>query len=348
MQSKVYTKMIKLSIIVPVYNVEKFIRPCFESIFRQGLDDADYEIIIINDGTKDRSMEMITDIINQHHNITVVNQKNQGLSVVRNNGIALAKGEYILMPDSDDLLIDNSLPTLLELALRTKADLVVADFLEMTSEENESLDKFHPQQTEIEYQEKTGEEIYLDYLNPFNCYVWRTLFRREFLLENKLTFFPGIYIQDVPFTHKCYLKAKKCIRTSWLLNIYRRGHESATHSFNKRKLKDFSTAIAKTWELTHLDGLSPKVQEKLQKNIYKSFLRMTWHTVFEIDNVADRIEILNYLKQQAPDLYFKNGAIQKFQSFLFKYQPHTFLVVRYLFAIIYSMKKTVNLTKGLY
>ena len=340
MQSKESIIMIKLSIIVPVYNVEKYIRPCFESIFRQGLDDADYEIIIINDGTKDRSMEMIADIISQHHNITVVNQKNQGLSVVRNNGIALARGEYIIIPDSDDLLIDNSLPTLLELALKTKADLVVADFLDMIGDEDESLEKYHPQQAEIKYLEMTGEELYLQHLSPFKCYVWRTLFKREFLLENKLTFVPGIYIQDVPFTHECYLKAKKCIKASWLLNIYRRGHESATYSFNKKKLKDFSMAIAKTWELTHIDGLSPEVQKKLKNNVFKSFLIMTMFTVLDIDNVSDRIEILNFLKQQAPDIYFKNGASQKFLSFLFKYQPRTFLVVRYLLAIFYSKKKT--------
>ena len=85
---------LQLSIIVPVYNVEKYIRPCIESIFRQGLDSNLFEVIVINDGTKDNSMEMITDIISQHSNITVINQDNQGLSVVRNNGIAAAKGEY--------------------------------------------------------------------------------------------------------------------------------------------------------------------------------------------------------------------------------------------------------------
>ena len=105
--------MTKLSIIVPVYNVERYIRPCLESIYRQNLDDTDFEVIIINDGTKDRSMEVIADLISLHDNITVINQENQGLSVVRNNGIALAKGEYVLMPDSDDLLIDNSLPIIL-------------------------------------------------------------------------------------------------------------------------------------------------------------------------------------------------------------------------------------------
>ena len=113
---------IKLSIIVPVYNVEKYIRPCIESIFKQGLDDRDFEVIIVNDGSTDRSMEMIKDIITQHNNITIINQENLSLSVARNNGIAVAKGEYLLMPDSDDLLIENSLKPLLEKALETKVD----------------------------------------------------------------------------------------------------------------------------------------------------------------------------------------------------------------------------------
>lgn len=120
--------MISLSIIVPVYNVENYIRSSIESIYRQGLDENSFEIIIVNDGTNDKSMEMIADIIKEHSNITVLEQDNQGLSVARNNGIATAKGEYIFMPDSDDLLIDNSLPTLLNKAIETKADLIVANF----------------------------------------------------------------------------------------------------------------------------------------------------------------------------------------------------------------------------
>jgi len=75
--------MPKLSIIVPVYNVEPYIRNCVESIFNQGLDENDYEVIIVNDGSTDKSMEMITDIISQHNNVTVINQENQGLSIAR-------------------------------------------------------------------------------------------------------------------------------------------------------------------------------------------------------------------------------------------------------------------------
>ena len=327
--------MLLLSIIVPVYNVEKYIRPCLESIFHQGLNENAFEVIIVNDGTKDQSMEMIQDIINLHSNITVINQENQGLSVARNNGIAAAKGEYIMLPDSDDLLIENSLKPLLEKASETKVDLVVADFINMTDEEIEQNKDRPLQKTVFNYREKTGEELLLQDLNPYQCYVWRTLFRREFLIKNNLTFVPGIYIQDVPFTHECYLKANKCIKTSWLLNIYRKGLESATFSFNKKKAKDYCTAIAKTWELTHLDGLSPKVQNKLQEDIYTSFSAVLWIITHKINKSSDRIEIFDFLKQQAPDLCFRNGTKQKIDSFMYRHLPHLFIHIRYLYDTIY-------------
>jgi len=80
----------KLSIIVPVFNVEDYIRPCLESILRQGLSDDYYEIIIVNDGTTDRSMEVITDMIEAQHNIQVIEQENQGVSIARNRGLQKA------------------------------------------------------------------------------------------------------------------------------------------------------------------------------------------------------------------------------------------------------------------
>ena len=323
-----------LSIIVPVYNVEKYIRTCMESIFKQGLDENQFEVIIVNDGTKDLSMEVIADIISQHKNITVINQDNQGLSVARNNGIAAAKGDYILMSDSDDLLIGNSLPKLLETAIKTQADIIVADFLNMTDEDIDNIKNSPLQEKVFVYKEKTGEELFLQDLNPYQCYVWRALFRREFLLENNLRFVPGIYIQDVPFTHECYLKAGKCIRTTWLLNIYRKGHESATFSFNKRKVKDFCTAIAKTWELTHLNNLSPKVQNKLKEDIYVSFSMMIWIVIHKIEIMSDRIEIIDFMKQQAPDLWFKNGSKQKTESFMYKHVPHLLIHLRSIYNTI--------------
>ena len=315
-----------LSIIVPVYNVEKYIRSCMESIFRQNLDESIFEVIIVNDGTPDHSMEMIQDIIDLHPNISVINQENLSLSVARNNGIAKAKGEYILMPDSDDLLIENSLSILLEEAIKTKADLIVADFLEMTDQEID--DKKVIPQMELHIEEKTGERLFLEDLNPRQCYVWRTLFRRDFLQNNHISFVPGIRYQDVPFTHECYLKAKKCMRVSRLLNIYRRGHESATFSFNCRKAKDLCIAMANTWKLKQMESLSSDVRVKLNNNIFVSFSLLIYFMLYGIKSSKERKEIFAFLQSEIPDLSFSNGMKQKMTSTLFNNCPNFYFLIR--------------------
>lgn len=324
--------MIKLSIIVPVYNVEPYIRPCFESIFNQGLDENDYEVIIVNDGSTDKSMEMVTDIISQHNNITVFNQKNQGLSIARNNGIAAAKGEYILMPDSDDLLIEKSLPSLLDIALRTKADIVVSDFFKMTNEEiihNKPI-----QRTEIITKEKTGEELFLEDLSPYECYVWRSLFRKDFIIENDLKFYPGIRYQDIPFTHECCLKANKCVRTSQFLNIYRRRPGSTTYSFRLFKAPDFSIAIAQTWKLTYLENLSPQLLKKLKNDIYISLTMLIYLISHDNSSFAEKKKVMKFLKELAPEMSFNNGIKQRLYSVLYQKCPMTLVLFRYIYGIV--------------
>ena len=274
----------KLSIIVPVYNVEKYIRPCIESIFRQGLDDSDFEVIIVNDGSTDRSMEMIADIIDQHDNIKVINQENLSLSVARNNGIAAAKGEYIFMPDSDDLVIEHSLSPLLKIAIETKVDMVVADFLRMRDEE---IANYHGvNQSNIKVIEKSGIELTLEDLNAYECYVWRSLFRRKFIIDNNISFIPGINCQDVPFTHECCIKANRCIRTSRLLNIYRIGRPgAATNSFSLQKARSYCIAIANTWKLRQINGLSPEVLYKIEEDVFASFSVMIFRTLYCIEKI---------------------------------------------------------------
>lgn len=319
-------KSCQLSIIVPVYNVERYIHACMESIFHQGLDDKDFEVIIVNDGTQDRSMEVIQDIISQHDNITVINQENQSLSVARNNGIAVAKGEYILMPDSDDLLIKNSLSILLEKALESKADMVVADFLEMTDEEIKHLDNIA--QKYMKVKEKTGEQMFLEDLNPRQCYVWRTLYRRAFIQENNLTFIPGVRYQDVPFTHECYLRAGKCLKVSRLLNVYRKGHDSATYSFNKKKAHDLITVIAGTWKLRKIEGLSPAVLHKLEDDVFISFSLLIYFMLYGMKDAKQRQEVFQDLCNTVPDLEFSNGKKQKITWFLFKLSPRLYFALR--------------------
>ena len=336
--------MTKLSIIVPVYNVVKYIRPCIESIFRQGLNEADFEVIIVNDGTPDKSLEMIADIISQHKNITVINQENQGLSVARNKGIKVAKGEYIIMPDSDDLLIDNSLKPLLEKALETKVDLVVADFLNMTDEEIEEFYKEEFKQPELQYKKVVGEQIYLELLNPRQCFVWRTLYRKEFLITQGLSFYPGLRYQDIPFTHKCYLKANNCIRTNILLNIYRKWPGSSTNAYKFENSKHFITAIALTWQLRQIEGLSSDLLYKIEENVYISFRSMIYDTLHGIKEKNDRYALMDYINFQAPDLNFTHSIQQRLITIMIKKMPHFFINIYDQYAQI-AYKKSYKIWK---
>lgn len=327
---------LQLSIIVPVYNVEDYIRPCLESIFRQDLDERIFEVIIVNDGTEDRSMEKIQDIIEEHKNITVINQENQGLSVARNNGIAAAIGDYILMPDSDDFLIENSLRPLLEIAIESQADVVVADFYKMTNDEINSTKVNLPNFANIKIQEKTGEQMFFEHLYTGQYTVWRTLYKKEFLHLHQLKFIPGIYVQDKPFTHEVYLKAQKCIVTPWPFYIYRCHPKSVSYTMTEKYAKDYCIAINRMWDLSLIEGLPPKIKEKMRDYTYNAFYIMTWRLLHEIKYESKRANIIDYLNSVAPNLNFNHGTKQKITTIMLKKMPHTYIFLRYLHSIYWE------------
>lgn len=326
-----------LSIIVPVYNVEKYVRPCIESIFQQGLEEDRFEVIIVNDGSTDKSMEMIADIIQQHKNITVIHQENLSLSVARNNGIAAAKGEYILMPDSDDMLVENSVPILLEKALETKVDLVVADFLSIKDEDIDSFPGVT--QGECIFQEKTGEQLFIENLNPRQCYVWRTIYRRAFILDNHISFVPGINYQDVPFTHECVLKAQRCIKTNIKLYIYRAGRPGAASTYyHLQKARSFIIALANTWKLVQMPSLSHKARYQLEENVFSIFSTIIYHTLHSINKASERKQIIAMLDKAAPDLKFTHGIRQKFTTFMIHKFPSLYIEIYHMYAKIMHRK----------
>ena len=321
-----------LSIIVPIYNVEKYVRTCIESIYRQGLDEKKFELIIVNDGTEDHSMEVIADIFLQHSNIIVINQENQGLSVARNNGMAIAKGDYILMIDSDDLLIDNSVKILLEKAFETKAEVVTADYLQMNNEKIEAFlsETFQNKNKKLIFEELIGE----DFLKEDFCRnIWRNLYRRDFLQCNNISFILGITAQDVPFANECYLKAKKCIKAQWPLLIYRWGNPTqTTMHFTFKKAQDLCIVIQRIWSFTRISSLSTVVRQKQIGITFAYFYRLISATTYgHIKELSTQFEIIDYMKQLEPGLTFKNGAKQKICTYMYQNMPHTLIRFYHVF-----------------
>lgn len=321
--------MLKLSIIVPVYNVEAYIHACLDSVFGQGLDDAEFEVILVNDGTQDDSFGKIQDVQEKHPNIVVVEQTNQGLSAARNTGMRHAKGEYILYLDSDDLLVTGSLAPLLEKAYDNKADLAVADFVKLNDEEILRYGRAESLQYPI--QVKTGRQLFLEDLNPSQNYVWRTLYRRAFLKANDIRFIPGICYEDMPFTPECYLKADRCIRAYWDLYLYRVGRQdSITASMTVKKALDMNMGIARIWELKSLEGLSSQEHRRLMDNLFATFSFLLWCVSHNPHVFSHRHEIVRDLRQRIPDLWFSHGIKQFVVSLMFRLIPDVYLKLRSL------------------
>ena len=102
----------KLSIIIPAYNVSNYLDKCLESCFKQDLSEKEYEVIVVNDGSEDSTLDIALRWKTLHENLSVISQQNQGLSMARNNGLRAAQGEYVMFLDSDDWYDPNMLSLL--------------------------------------------------------------------------------------------------------------------------------------------------------------------------------------------------------------------------------------------
>ena len=186
----------KISIIIPAYNVESFIECCLSSILRQ-VDCVDYEIIVVNDGSTDSTMEKIQKFIccNNPPNLRVFSTKNQGLSATRNFGLKLSKGEYIWFVDSDDWITANSLAIIL--AKLNENDLDVIALNAIINKDDEVYPVIRNLKGDKIY---NGAEVFSkSWKYPYSGAQFY-IFKHSFLIKESLLFENGIYFEDLLFT----------------------------------------------------------------------------------------------------------------------------------------------------
>lgn len=188
----------KLSIIIPVYKVEKYIRECLSSIFCQNLDE-NVEVIVVNDGTTDNSMAIVDEFAQCNNNLVLINQTNQGLSVARNVGLDYATGEYVWFVDSDDSIVEGSLQYLLNYISKYTADVIGFDMIAMW--ESDKRVQLLPIVTSSHYSNLYGNNLVRRNIihKIHTAAVQRYLFRRSFIEMHKLRFLPNIIHEDVDF-----------------------------------------------------------------------------------------------------------------------------------------------------
>ncbi len=209
---------IKVSIIVPIYNVEQYLHKCVDSLFAQDLPSSECEIILVDDGSPDNCPQICDEYAAAHKNIRVIHQKNAGLSAARNSGFKIAQGEYICFLDSDDYWIPNVLGTILDQIENQHLDVLRYNYKNVR--ENGSV--FEPFKNVKPYFDYSSEvvdgETFLNERLGYACYACQFLIKRE-LLEG-CVFTPGIYFEDTDWTPRMLLKAKRVASTELIVYNY--------------------------------------------------------------------------------------------------------------------------------
>ena len=318
-----------LSIIIPVYNVERYIRECLESIFRQGLSDDEFEIILVNDGTPDNSIGVVSDLIEEHDNVIVLNQNNQGVSLARNAGLTKSQGKYVYFMDPDDLLVDNALSALLLKVIESSVDILITDHYRFNDGDDYS-NLIHVAQQYSGWT-KTGEQAYIEDLSPYECYIWKMVIKRSFLFDNNIFFKPFGY-EDTLFCQECLIHARNVIKADYYLCVYRLRSGSFTSSMNLKKMYDLNSCLSALMKMKDTEEISFKVRKKLTDNIHSSLSYGIWCITNNDTLYHERKNIISDLKAKIPAsrLFFYGSIKQYLFSIMFRYFPYLYLSLRRL------------------
>lgn len=223
--------MVKLSVIIPVYNVEKYLERCLNSLIKQSMQDI--EFICINDGSTDNSLSILKQFEKSDSRFRIINQENRGVSCARNHGLRVAKGEYVGFIDSDDWVDSEFFEKLYATAKKYDADIAVASIIRLNSLKR----KFY-----VNYE----SEKYYNNINkifeicdcPDKNYIWNKIYKLEKLKKNNLYFLEGRVYEDVIFTPKALYFMPSVVTVPDIYYYYWRTPNSIVATKNSANNKD--------------------------------------------------------------------------------------------------------------
>lgn len=231
-----HSSQIILSIIVPIYNVEKYIAKCAISLSSQTCPPDKFEVIFVNDGTKDNSISILKGTINfiEHKNFYIIEKENGGLSSARNYGIQHAHGEYIWFIDSDDWIENNSIEVLIKNMTANPDIILMTQYYHNT--DNKQTFAYKHSSNKI----SNGTDLFKE--SPPVCSVCY-ICKRTYLIENSFKFLEGIYHEDAELIPKLLYKATKVQTISVPLYHHYKREESITQTASPKRVYDLMTVI---------------------------------------------------------------------------------------------------------
>ncbi len=254
--------MIDISIIVPIYNAERYLRKCLDSLVNQ--TKKELEFILVNDGSTDTTEDIIKTYKDKR--IKYFKNKNQGIGKTRNFGIEKSTGKYIMFVDSDDYLEKNACEILYNKAINTNSDLVVCDFYKVY--ENEELEEVRL----IDFKQTSLKKM-PSLINKINLSPWNKIYKRELITSNNLKFIENLKYEDAPFVLQSVFYAKNISKVNECLNYY------VIHGNSETTVRD-----KKCFDIL-------KIIDIIRNDLKEEYLKE------ELDNLTVRI-VTNYTIQQ--------------------------------------------------
>lgn len=303
----------KLSIVVPIYKVESYLRKCVDSLLDQDLPKENYEIILVDDGSPDRCGDICDEYASKYGNIRVVHRKNGGLSAARNSGIEIAQGKYIQFVDSDDYLEPNVLKALVEKMETDNLDILRFNYQNV----NEKYEEIHPNKNPkpfVDYRDEICDGITFlnERLGPA-CYVCQFILKRELLLDKKKYFKEGIYFEDVEWTPRVLTAANRVASESKIIYNYlvRQGSITKAKTLEKkRKVIDDKIFL--------IELLNSQMADKADKRWYEGMIAGTVISLLGAivaDLYDERRKYIKKLKELAvfplSDYHLNSGGLRK-------------------------------------
>lgn len=299
-------KNVKVSIVVPCYNVEQFLSKCIESLINQTYKNI--EIICINDGSKDKTIDILKNYSKNDKRLVIIDKKNAGVSSARNDGIKKSTGDYILFVDSDDYVSDKIVEFLLKKSLDNDADIVKCNRADVYLKENYVVDRKPIWDSEKVFTKNDFQgNVYTEFFNRNKlCNIWMTLIKREILVKNKILFDENLAVnEDEVFAADIFSVAEKFVYSPEVLYFYVKNDNGlSTNGINifkryesRKKHSIFIENLAKKWKMNNSDEL---VREKI------SFLAI--HTLSQTaapNTKYSRKEQLSLFKNICKDEIFK-------------------------------------------
>ena len=231
-------KIIKVSVIIPVYNVEKYLRRCLDSVINQTLQEL--EIICVNDGSTDNSAKILEEYRRKDNRIIILNQENLGQGIARNLGMKIAKGKYIGFVDSDDWIDLNFFEKLYASAEKYKADAACAEILRPHKSGKISIKLRFEQEKVL----TTCYEKYSVNNMPRQNYVWNKIYRKSELTRQKIFFKEGALFEDISFINHFIYFSEKIVVVPGVIYYYWANNKSVTREMRDKNQIDLIAARA--------------------------------------------------------------------------------------------------------